>query len=82
MPPTQETNIIVNGQPKTVSGKEITFEQVADLAFPDRPSGPNVSLTVVYQRGHGNKPQGTLTAGGSVKLKEGMRFDVELTNKS
>ena len=37
--------------------------------------------SVMYQRGHGNK-SGSLVAGQSVKVKEGMRFDVTATDRS
>jgi hypothetical protein len=76
--------VIVNGTPKEVSTKELTFEQVVELAFPNNPWGnPNTVYTVAYRRGEGNKPQGTLVQGGQpVKVKDGMIFDVTPTDKS
>jgi hypothetical protein len=78
----KETTIIVNGQQKTVTAKELSFDEVADLAFPDRPTGPNIEVSITYHRGSGNKPDGILAPGQSVKVKKDMRFDVELTDKS
>jgi hypothetical protein len=74
--------IIVNGQQKTVETHELSFDQVVALAFDPVPSGPNVMFTVTYRRGHGEKPEGTLTEGESVKVKDGMIFDVTATDKS
>lgn len=75
--------IIVNGQAHEVPTKEeLTFDEVVDLAFNPRPMGENIVFTVTYQRGHGDKPQGTLVEGKTVKAKDGMVFDVTVTDKS
>lgn len=75
--------IIVNGRPKTLPKKEIlTFEEVIALAFENPPTGDGIQYTVQYTRGHGSKPAGTLVEGQSVKIKEGMEFDVTSTNRS
>jgi hypothetical protein len=73
--------VIVNAREKTVDTDELTFDQVVRLAFDEPPTGENVQITVLYRRGHGNK-EGTLVAGQSVKVKNGMVFDVTATNKS
>jgi hypothetical protein len=77
-----EVNIIVNGRQKTVDREELSFDEVVALAFDSPPSGPNVVITVAFRRGHGNKPEGTLSAGDAVKVKDGMIFDVTATDKS
>jgi hypothetical protein len=74
--------IIVNGQEMSATGKELTFEQVVDLAFPGLPQGAGRMYTVTYRRGDGNKPEGSLVAGELVKIKEGMIFNVTPTDKS
>jgi hypothetical protein len=75
--------IIVNARPKVVGGHEISFEQLLNLAFDNNPQpGPNIFFTVTYSRGEGNKPEGTLVEGQTVKLKEGMVFNVTRTDKS
>jgi len=72
----------VNGRPKTVpKNEEIAFEQVVALAFPNPPTGDGVQFTVQYTRGGGHKA-GTLVEGQSVKVKDGMEFDVTPTNRS
>jgi hypothetical protein len=75
--------IIVNGRPKKMPKKEeLTFEEVVALAFENPPTGDGIQYTIQYTRGHGNKPAGTLVEGQTVKLKDGMEFDVTSTNRS
>jgi len=74
--------ITVNARPKTVTTNELSFADVVRLAFQNPPAGPNVLITVTYRRGEGNKPQGTLIEGQSVRVKDGMIFDVIATDKS
>lgn len=77
----KQFTIIVNGREKVVTTKEISFAQVVALA--NLPSGPNIVYTVTYRRGgEGNKPEGTLVEGETVKVKEGMIFNVTATDKS
>lgn len=69
-------NIIVNGQPKEWDEKEITFQQVTQLAFP----GSTQSFTVSYTL---NKKEEQLVASSQpVKVKDGMEFDVDATDNS
>ena len=75
--------IVVNGRPKTLPKKEVlTFEELIAIAFENPPTGDGIQYTVQYTRGHGNKPAGTLVEGQSVKIREGMEFDVTSTNRS
>lgn len=75
--------IFVNGRPKEwPKNEDISFEQVINLAFDNPPSGDGVQFTVQYTRGHGGKPSGALIEGQSVKVKDGMIFDVTPTNRS
>ncbi len=79
----KKVTIIVNGTPYEVDKKEeITYEEVVTLAFPDFPQHPEITYSVKYKRGHGNKPEGILLPGNSVKVKDEMVFDVSPTNQS
>lgn len=80
--PDKDITIIVNAREKIVHERELSFPQIVALAFETPPSEPNVTLTITYRRGHGNKPEGTLTAGATVKIKKGMVFNVTATDKS
>lgn len=76
------TAVIVNAALYEVAGKEITWEQVVNLAYNNSPpSGENVAITVTFSRGeHGQ--EGTMLPGDSVKLKTKMVFDVSATDRS
>lgn len=78
----KEFTVIVNGRQKTVTTKELTLDQVVALAFDNPPTGPNIVFTITYRRGHENKAEGTLVEGGTVKVKDGMVFNVTATDKS
>lgn len=77
MPEQHEFHIIVNGRPKTAPGPTVTFEQVVALAF--NPVPPKALFTVTWS--HGNKG-GSLTAGRSISVENGTKFDVTETGQS
>lgn len=74
--------IVVNGREKEVEKGELSFEEVVALAFGPPEAGDNIIYTVTYKRGHGNKPEGTLVEGDTVKVKDGMVFNATRTDKS
>jgi hypothetical protein len=75
--------IIVNGRRKDVpKHDELTFAELVRLAFDNPPQGEFICFTITYRKGHGNKPEGTVPEGGSVRPKEGMIFNVTATDKS
>lgn len=75
--------IVVDGTPHEVPKKEeITYVEVVTLADPTYPQHPETTYSVTYTRGHGNKPEGILAPGGSVKVKDGMSFVVDRTGQS
>ena len=79
----QTVTIIVNtiGHPVD-KNEDISFEEVVALAYNGNPpTGPNVGFTVMWRRGHGNK-DGALAPGETVKVKDGMIFDVSATDRS
>jgi hypothetical protein len=76
---TETVTIIVNTKHIAWHEKEISFEQVVELAFPAQPYDPQ-GTTVEYSRGHG--PDHSLRPGQSVEVKDGMIFDVEPANRS
>lgn len=79
----KEVTIIVNGEEKSWEKKdEISFEEVVILAFGSYVNNGQVEYTVTYKRGQGNKPEGSLVQGQSVKVKDKMIFNVSQTNRS
>jgi hypothetical protein len=74
--------IYIDGDPFTEPRGKIKYERVVELAYPDFEQHPNATYSIVYERGHAEKPQGTLTKGGEVQIVEGMRFRVKRTGES
>lgn len=78
-----EITIVVDGTQHQWSEKEISYDQVVSLAYNGSPpTGEQVDITVGYRRGHGEKAEGDLEKGQSVKVKDGMIFDVTATDRS
>lgn len=76
-----EANIIINGRSVIVTEKELTFDQVVGLS--GLPTGPDISFTITYRKGKGNKPEGSMVHGGDpVKVKDGTVFNVDSTTRS
>jgi hypothetical protein len=80
--PSQAITIIVNGQKKHVVGRMISFEALVVLAYGTDDAGPTIVYAITYERGPGANPEGTLSAGRSVKVRNGMVFNVQRTDKS
>jgi len=75
--------IFVNGDPQEIEKKEeVTYDEIVTFAFPDFPQHPERTYSVKYKRGHGEKPEGILPPGDTVKVKDQMRFDVTPTGQS
>jgi hypothetical protein len=77
-----EFTIVINGQEKTVTTRELTFDEVVSLAYDGNlPVGDNWEFTVTFRKAHGNK-QGSLVEGQTVKVQDGTVFNVTGTDKS
>lgn len=74
--------IFVNSVEENTEKDEITYDEVVTFAFPDFPQHPERSYSVKYKRGDGQKPEGILSPGGTVKVKDQMAFDVTETGQS
>jgi hypothetical protein len=74
--------IIVEGTPHEWPKGEITFAEVVTLEVPNYAQHPEITYSVKYKRGHGDKPEAILSPGGSDKVKEGMIFSVSETGQS
>lgn len=72
--------IIVNGQPRTVTEREISFCRVVELA--GHQCKGNTMHTVTYRRGPKANREGSMVPGDSVKVKDNMIFNVTSTDKS
>lgn len=74
--------IIVNARRKTVTGKKIFFERVVKLAFPEAQPSPQTVYTVAYSNGPPRNREGKMVPGQTVKIQDGMVFDVTETSRS
>jgi hypothetical protein len=73
--------IVVNGREHRVEKGVMTFEEIVALAYPND-TGNQIVYTVTYRRGHSDNHEGTLAPGQSVRIKDGMIFNVTRTDKS
>jgi hypothetical protein len=61
--------IIVEGTPHEWPKDElITYAEVVTLEVPDYAQHPEITYSVKYKSGHGDKPEGILSPGSSVKV--------------
>lgn len=74
--------IVVEGTPHEWPKGEISYAEVITLEVPSYSPSSGISYAVKYTRGQGDKPEGILAPGGSVKVKEGMVFSVSETGQS
>ncbi|MBF6042530.1 multiubiquitin domain-containing protein [Pseudomonas sp. P154a] len=70
--------IVINGQPYTVTQQQISYEEIVRMAFPEGPF--DITYSVDYATEHG--PDGTLTKGQSTKIHKEMSFNVIKSNRS
>jgi hypothetical protein len=73
-------SIIVNAREKMWLHDEINFDEVVVLAYGLVQN--TISYTVTYKKGHGNKPEGIMVKGDSIKVHNGMLFNVIQTSRS
>ena len=75
--PTLAIRILIGDTPYIVNSEEVSFQEVVTLWWPDDSTpDPATVFTISYRRGPEDNPRGTLARGGSVKVRDGMRFDI------
>lgn len=75
--------LIINGTPCPYGDKKVTFEQIVQMAFPNKPTtGDNVGFTVTYSKGPEQNVNGVMSPSSSVFVKNQMQFNVTATHKS
>ena len=78
----KQFTIIVNTREKTWAEKKISYEEVITLAFGSYTDNELIVYSVTYKKGKEKKHEGSLVKGESVPVKNGMIFNVTLTDKS
>ena len=73
--------IVVNGDAHDVSSRDVSFEQVTQLAYPGSP--PETKFTVLFYKAEQAKTEGSMVVGQSVKVhKQGSSFNVTRSIRS
>jgi hypothetical protein len=62
--------------------EDISYDQVVTLEEPNYSPTSGISYSVKFTKGHGEKPEGTLSLGATVKVKDGISFTVSETGQS
>lgn len=75
--------VIINGEEKQVEKRDYTFQEVIELAFGSFDNSQK-SYTMVSTRKNdeGGKHKESYSFGDVIKMKEGMRINVDSTNRS
>lgn len=73
-------HIAVNGTEEVWHKKEISYDEVVKLAFPNGPHGGDIRYNVTWNKPDGE--EGSLRPGHSVKVVNEMSFRVRNTDKS
>ncbi|TMP87268.1 hypothetical protein CWC05_09250 [Pseudoalteromonas ruthenica] len=77
----KEFQIIVNGRPKTVTEKFLSFVDVVKLAFGEFVDNGSRIYTMTFKKG-ADKREGSMVLGDEVRIKSGVIFNVTATDKS
>ena len=80
--PKKTVTIIVEGTPHEWPKDLITYAEVVTLEVPDYGQHPEITYSVTYKKGPESNHEGILAPGGSVKVKDGMVFNVSETGQS
>jgi hypothetical protein len=77
-----KVTIYINSTPFEFKKNRISYKEVVTLAFPDFPQHPERTYSVTYKNGQSDKPEGILSPGASIKVKDGIQFKVKHTGQS
>ncbi len=77
-----EVTIIVEGTPHQWLKPTITYAEVVTLFDPNFPQHPDITYSVKFKNGPHSKPEGILSPGASIKVKDRMVFNVCATGQS
>lgn len=76
-------DIVINGEMKQAEKRDYSFQELITLAFGNYDdSQKSYTITATRKNDDGGKHKETFSIGDSIKMKEGMRFNVDSTNRS
>jgi hypothetical protein len=82
LPAKVNVTIFVNTRATPWTKRKISFEELVKIAYPTPPPGRQIVYTVTFFDGPPRRPEGSLSADESVRVREGMAFSVKFTDKS
>lgn len=74
--------IIVNTRRVEWNKRKISFEDLVKIAYPTPPPGKEIVYTVTFFDGPPRRPEGSLSSGELVRVRDEMVFNVKFTDKS
>jgi hypothetical protein len=74
--------LIVNAREKDWNNKTITFKEVVTLHYGSFDPNPKVSYSITYKNGPRQNPEGIMSLGETLFVKNKMQFHVSRTNES
>ena len=77
-----EVTIIVEGTPHRWTKTTISYAEVVTFFDTSYPQHPEITYSVTYKKGPSHKPEGILSPGASIKVKDLMVFNVSATGQS
>lgn len=79
----KNVTVIINGEQKTVEKRKYSFQEVIALAFGSY-NESQMSYTMISTKKNqdGNKHSKSYSLGDFIDMKEGMRINVDSTNRS
>ena len=77
-----EVTIIVEGTPHRWLKPTISHAEVVTLFDASYPQHPEITYSVTFKKGPNHKPEGILSPGASIKVKDQMVFNVCATGQS
>lgn len=83
MPPEQVTvPVVVNGRTQQLLTREVSFEDVVSMAFPQASDLTKGMFTVTFRGGPAERPEGSLVPSQTIKSTRGTVIHVTATDKS
>jgi hypothetical protein len=79
----KKITIIINGQPKEVEKRSHSFQEVVVIAFGSYDdSQKSYTMVSTKKNDDGDKHKKSYSFGDEIDMKEGMRINVDSTNRS
>lgn len=74
--------VLVNGRNRELATREVTYEDLIGLAFPQLPATGDRLFTVTYRQGPADRPEGSLVPTQTLRATQGTVIHVTATDKS